>query len=184
METQKRLAQISGPKYPDGHTGKAIGKLQQNQFLNSLSIALKRSSSYLEVHICFFRKGAEYELLHHEISETLPEVIEKLEQWDYIWCFDDHQQIYRSTGLLQFTCVHSATDSWIPMCARHSVGLWGYNEEQDFLPRTLFHSPVWLTFSATIDHFLFYSLALLWFQGHSTVLFSFLISPTFLLQPQ
>ena len=69
VETQKRLAQISGPKYPDGHTGKAIGKLQQNQFLNSLSIALKRSSSYLEVHVCFFRKGAEYELLHHEISE-------------------------------------------------------------------------------------------------------------------
>ena len=69
METHKRLAQISGPKYPDGHTGKAIGKLQQNQFLNSLNIALERFSSYLEVHICLSREGADDELLHREIPE-------------------------------------------------------------------------------------------------------------------
>lgn len=57
METHKRLAQISGPKYPDGHPGKAIGKLQQNQFLNSLNIALERSSSYLEYTSVSLVKG-------------------------------------------------------------------------------------------------------------------------------
>lgn len=71
VETHKRLAQISSPKYYDGHTRKALvnSNIHLKLLVNWLNIELKRFSSHLEVHVRFAQNKVRYVVLHHETSE-------------------------------------------------------------------------------------------------------------------